>query len=142
MHFGAAQCDMKFIKEHVQRIKDDPSGHWIYLGDGGECVTKQSKGDVYAQLLSPQSQQEIAVEILDPIKNKGLFGIRGNHGNRIYKETGLSFDKNLCHRLNIPYLGVSAFSNFVINRSSYDAFFHHAKDPKGSLDHPKYSSRR
>lgn len=128
MHFGAAQCDMKFIKEHVRRIKDDPAGYWVYLGDAGECVTKTSKGDVYAQLLSPQGQQELAVKVLEPIRGRGLFGIRGNHGQRVYRETGLSFDKNLCHRLGIPFLGVSAFVNMVVNRSSYDMFFHHGAD--------------
>ena len=133
LHLGAAQCDMKFIEEHVQRIKEDPNGYWIYLGDGGECVTKTSKGDVYAQLLSPQGQQDLAVDVLAPIRGRGLFGIRGNHGHRIYKETGLSFDKNLCHRLGIPYLGVAAFVNLLVNRSSYDLFFHHGADSGTAL---------
>lgn len=128
MHIGASQCDAKFIKEHIQRIKKDPAAIAVYMGDGGECVTKLSKGDIYAQLLSPQQQHDILVEWLDPIKDKLLFGIRGNHGHRVYKETGLSFDKNLCHRLGIPYLGVSAFCNLVVNRSSYDLFFHHGAD--------------
>jgi len=128
MHIGAAQCDMKFIREHIKRIKNDPNGRAIYLGDGGECVTKLSKGGIYEQLLSPQQQHDVCVEELEPIKDKLLFGIRGNHGHRIYKETGLSFDKNLCHRLGIPYLGVSAFANITVNRSSYDVFCHHGAD--------------
>lgn len=128
MHFGAAQCDMKFIEDHVRRIKNDPAGYWVYLGDAGECVTKSSKGDVYSQLLSPQGQQELAVKVLEPIRGRGIFGIRGNHGQRVYRETGLSFDKNLCHRLGIPFLGVSAFINMVVNKSSYDVFFHHGAD--------------
>lgn len=128
MHVGAAQCDMQFIREHVKRIKADPNGLAIYMGDAGECVTKLSKGGIYEQLLSPQQQHDVVVEELDSIKDKILFGIRGNHGHRIYKETGLSFDKNLCHRLGIPYLGVSAFANIVVNRSSYDIFLHHGSD--------------
>jgi hypothetical protein len=128
MHVGAAQCDMEFITEHIERLRKDPNGKGIYLGDGGECVTRLSKGGIYEQLLSPQQQHDVIVEMLDPVKDKLLFGIRGNHGHRIYKETGLSFDKNLCHRLGIPYLGVSAFCNLVVNRSSYDLFLHHGSD--------------
>ena len=45
MHIGAAQSDEAFIKEHVARIAADPDGLWVYLGDGGECVTKASKGE-------------------------------------------------------------------------------------------------
>ena len=103
MHVGAAQCDMKFIKEQIARIKHNSAARWIYLGDGGECVTTMSKGDVYGQLLSPGKQQDLLVELLSPIKNKGLFGIIGNHGARIYKATGLDFDHTLCARLGIPF---------------------------------------
>lgn len=128
MHLGSPQCDMKFLKEHLYRIKHDPNARWVYLGDGGECVTKLSKGDLYGQLLPPQGQIEALVDLLEPIQKKGLFGVRGNHGHRVYKETGLSFDHSLCGRLGIPYLGVAAFANVVVNRSSYDLYFHHGTD--------------
>ena len=133
LHIGAAQSDIKFIKEQIARIKADKNARWIYMGDGGECVTKLSKGDIYAQLLSPQQQHDMIVELLKPIAPKGLFGIRGNHGHRIYKESGLDFDKNLCHRIGIPYLGVHAFCNIVVNRSSYDLYFHHGLDSGVSM---------
>jgi len=127
-HIGAEQSDGKFINQMIQRLKNDPNGRGIYMGDGGECVTKLSKGDVYAQKLSPQEQQDRLIELFDPVKDKMLFGVRGNHGNRIYKETGLDFDKNLCHRIGIPYMGVAAFVNLVVNRSSYDLYVHHGID--------------
>ena len=128
LHIGAAQSDFKFIEEHLKRVKDDTSARWIYMGDGGECVTKQSKGDISAQLLNPQLQMEMLCDLLAPIKERGLFGIRGNHGHRIYKENGLSFDHNLCTILGIPYMGAATFVNFTVNRSSYDGYFHHGID--------------
>ena len=128
LHIGAAQSDIKFIKEHIARIKNDPIGQWIYMGDGGEYVTKHSKGGLYEQLMSPQLQMEMLIDLLGPIKEKGLFGVRGNHGNRVFKETGLSFDANLCHRLGIPYCGAATMANFRVNRSSYDGYFHHGID--------------
>lgn len=147
MHVGAAQCDEDFIKGYIKRCSKDPNGRMIYMGDGGECVTKQSKGDVYAQTLSPQQQHDVVVEWLAPIAKEGklLFGIRGNHGHRIYKETGLDFDANLCHRLGVPYLGVSTFANLQVNRSSYDLYFHHGSDSGTPLStkiskHEKFGS--
>ena len=133
MHIGAAQCDMEFLKDHLGRIEADPNARVVYMGDGGECVTKYSKGEIYKQLCSPQRQQDIIVDLLDPIKDKILFGIRGNHGNRIFKETGLSFDKTLCTALGVQYLGPAAMANIVVNRSSYDAYFHHGIDSGVSL---------
>lgn len=128
MHIGAPQCDMGFLREHLKRIADDPNARWVYMGDGGDCVTKYSKGDLYGQLLSPQLQQNVLIDLLAPIKDKGLFGIRGNHGHRVFKETGLSFDATLCRGLGIPYLGVASFANLVVGRSSYDLYFHHGID--------------
>lgn len=130
MHVGAPQCDVKFLRTHIQRVKDDPDARWVYMGDGGECVTKLSKGDVYGQLLPPQLQLEALVEMLAPIRDKGLFGIRGNHGHRVYKETGLSFDHTLCsHKgLAIPYLGAASFAHFLVGRTPYTAYFHHGVD--------------
>ena len=132
-HIGAAQSDYKFIKEHVARIKADPNAVVVYAGDGAECVVVGSKGDVFKQLCAPQQQQDILVDLLEPIKEKLVFGIRGNHGHRVYKLTGMDFDKTLCHRLGIPYLGVAAFCNLVVNRSSYDLYFHHGSDSGTSL---------
>ena len=64
MHVGAAQCDMEFLTDHIDRIKTDPNARVVYMGDGGECVTKYSKGEVYKQLCSPQRQQVWAVRAL------------------------------------------------------------------------------
>lgn len=128
IHMGSPQCDMKFLQEHLYRLKHDPNGRWVYMGDGGECVTKLSKGDVYGQLMPPQAQIEALLDLLGPVKKQGLLGVRGNHGHRVYKETGLSFDHTLCSRLGIPYMGAATFANMVVNRSSYDLYFHHGTD--------------
>lgn len=128
MHLGSPQSDVRFLEAHLKRIAQDPNACWVYMGDGGECVTKLSKGDIYGQILSPKLQLEMCLDLLGPISAKGLFGIRGNHGHRIYKETGLDFDQQLCTRLGLPYLGVGAFANLTVNRSSYDAYFHHGID--------------
>jgi hypothetical protein len=39
----------------------------------------------------------------------------------------------LCVRLGMPYMGVSGFLNLVVNRSSYDLFFHHGSDSGTSI---------
>ena len=74
MHIGATQSDVVFIKDHIKRIQDDPAARWVYMGDGGECVTRLSKGDVFGQLLSPTQQQDMVCDLLAPIQKKGLFG--------------------------------------------------------------------
>lgn len=133
LHVGASQCDMTFIRAQIKRIQNDPCARWVYMGDGGECVTMMSKGDIWGQLIGPGGQMEILCDLFKPIADKGLFGIRGNHGNRIYKETGLQFDQQFMARVGVPYLGISAGCNIVVNRSSYDLFFHHGIDSGSPL---------
>ncbi len=76
----------------------------------------------------PQEQYDRLVELSDPVREKMLLCVRGNHGKRISKETGLDLDKNLGHRIGIPYMGVAAFVNLVVNRSSYDLYVHQGID--------------
>ena len=132
-HRGAVESDTDFIEGIVKRIEQDPNGLWVYLGDGGECVTKQSKGDIYKQTMSPGDQINDVVRLLGPVRGRGLFGIRGNHGSRIYKETGLDFDETLCTKLGIPYLGTSAFWHLKLRAGSehpaiFSIFAHHGVD--------------
>lgn len=117
-HIGAKQSSLPFIEHIIKRIKKDPLARWIYMGDAGECATRLSKGNIYEQLLNPGDQLREAALLLSPIKEKGLFGLRGNHGNRIDKETGIGWDEQLCTRIGIPYLGVSALANLVFTQRS------------------------
>ncbi len=127
-HVGAPQADYKFIDEMVARLKDDPHGKGIYMGDGGECVTRSSKGMIYTQTMNPQEQVNWLVAKLAPIRHKLLFGVRGNHGNRTFKDSGLGFDDCLCLGLQIPYLGTAAFMRLKVHRTSYSVFVHHGLD--------------
>lgn len=128
VHAGAEQHDEKFFDDTIRRIKDDPTARWLYMGDGGECVTKLSKGDVYNQTMSPTQQQQYLAAKLKPIHDKGLFAIDGNHGRRIFKETGLSFDETLAVRLGLPYLGQAAFWHLKVHKSLYTIYTHHGVD--------------
>lgn len=127
MHVGVEQSDDRFIREHVKRVKSDPNGVAVYMGDAGECTLRGSKGDIYKQKLNPGEQLEYAAELLDPIKDKLLWGIRGNHGNRVYKETGLDWDHQLCLLLGIPYLGQAVLMKTIVGDRGreYHLYFHH-----------------
>lgn len=127
-HVGAPQADYEFIHEMLALAKEDPHGKIIYMGDGGECVTKSSKGQIYEQTMSPQEQKQWLVNTLTPVKDKILFGVKGNHGNRTFKDSGLSFDESLCSALGVPYLGTGVFWNMVVGRSSYDIYTNHGVD--------------
>jgi hypothetical protein len=124
-HVGSPQSNEKFIKDMVARIREDPYAKWIYLGDAGECNIKASKGDLYSQTMGPGEQLNYFADLVKPIRGKGLFAVNGNHGRRIYKETGLDFDEELALRLGIPYAGVQCFFRLHVAKSHYDVLAHH-----------------
>lgn len=95
------------------------------MGDAGECVTKTSKGNIYEQLLNPGDQLRKASELLSPIVEKGLFGIRGNHGNRIDRDSGIGWDEMLCERVGIPYAGVATMLDLGVGKSNLSVYVHH-----------------
>lgn len=132
-HRGAAQSDTSFIEQLVERIAEDQLARWVYMGDGGECVTKNSKGDVFEQIMSPTAQQNDVVRLIQPIRDKGLFGVAGNHGKRTFKETGLDWDETLCAKLGIPYLGTAAFWHLKLRAGTehpaiFSIYTHHGID--------------
>jgi hypothetical protein len=133
MHIGAAQADIDFIKEHLYRFKHDPSGRLVYMGDGGECVTRISKGDVFSQTMNPTEQLKYVKNLLQPFKDRLLFCIDGNHGRRTYKETGLGWDETLALSLQVPYLGPAAFWRLKIKQSTYSIYTHHGIDSGVSI---------
>lgn len=129
-HIGAIQSSEKFIDEMLNRIKADPLARVIYMGDGGECVTRNSKGNIYKQLLSPGEQLRVLVDMLYPIREKILYGIKGNHGDRIDRESGLGWDENLAARVGFPYMGTSCLADVKLNRGSntylhFSLYTHH-----------------
>lgn len=131
-HIGARQSSLPFIQKVIKTIASDPHGRWIYMGDAGECVLKSSKGSVYEQLIPPGEQLKVATELLMPIRKQGLFGIRGNHGNRIDKETGMGWDETFCTLLGIPYMGIEAlvqlqFSTTGRKALSVSLYAHHGR---------------
>lgn len=128
LHVGAFQFDYAFIKDWIEEIQKDKTARWVYLGDGGECVTRLSKGDIYSQLLSPTEQIDALVDLLKPIRDKGTFLVRGNHGHRFFKEVGVEFDKILAEALQLPFAGAAAWLCMDVGNVSYDCFFHHGKD--------------
>jgi predicted phosphodiesterase len=128
-HIGSAQCNIDFIKRLVKRVADDPLGLWIYMGDGGEVVTKTSKGSLFEQTLSPGDQIRAFAKLVEPVADKGLVGVCGNHGRRVDMSVGMGWDEVLCSRIGIPYAGVAAFIGFQLNnggkRSAVSVYVHH-----------------
>jgi hypothetical protein len=88
VHLGNPFSDEKRLIKTIEQIKADPQARVIITGDLLEMVTKSSLGEIWAQTMTPFQQAEHAVELLEPIKDRIIAGVEGNHEDRAYKELG------------------------------------------------------
>lgn len=87
-HIGSKKCDYNLLKEQISYIANHENAYTIVLGDIINNSTKGSKGDVYAEELSPRESVQKAIELFKPIADKVLGICSGNHERRTSRESG------------------------------------------------------
>ena len=103
LHYGNPYCSVKHFQRTVDFIQKTDNCRCFLNGDLLEAVTKQSKGDIYQQKLTPQQQRDDVLDLLLPIKDKVLGVTTGNHEQRIYNETGVDLTADIAMALKVPY---------------------------------------
>ena len=102
MHIGDNNCDFKSILERIEYIKNTPNAYCILDGDLMDTAICSSIGDTYGANLQPMEQLKQCVKIFEPIKDKILVVLPGNHEDRAYKTDGLDITEIMCNQLGIP----------------------------------------
>jgi len=115
-HYGSRQANEAFIKQVIAEVGADKNGYWCGMGDFMENAIIGSKSDMYTQLLPPKEQMEYISDLLEPIKDKGLFFIGGNHEARTMRLAGIQPEMYISTRLGVPYMGYSCMAVFELDR--------------------------
>lgn len=102
LHIGDSNCDFKLIMERIEHIKHTPNAYCILDGDLMDTAIASSVGDTYGSNLQPMEQLKMCVKIFEPIKDKILAVLPGNHENRVYKTDGMDITEIMCAQLGIP----------------------------------------
>ncbi len=102
LHIGDSMSDFKLIMERIEHIKNTPNAYCILDGDLMDTAVCTSIGDTYGANLQPMEQLKQCVKIFEPIKDKILCVLPGNHENRVYKSDGLDITEIMCAQLGIP----------------------------------------
>ena len=101
LHIGDSMCDFKDIMERIQYIRTTPNAYCILGGDLMDTAIASSIGDTYGANLQPMEQLKQCAKIFEPIKDKILAVLPGNHENRVYKSDGLDMTEIMCSQLGI-----------------------------------------
>jgi predicted phosphodiesterase len=102
LHIGDSMSDFKMIMERIEHIKNTPNAYCVLDGDLMDTAICTSIGDTYGANLQPMEQLRQCVKIFEPIKDKILAVLPGNHENRTYKSDGLDITEIMCSQLGIP----------------------------------------
>lgn len=101
LHLGSSKCDYKAIQERIRKVRDNQDTYCIVLGDVLNNSTKTSVGDVYEEELTPMQQVKSAVSLFEPIKDKIIGVVSGNHEKRSYRTEGIDLLYFMCAELGI-----------------------------------------
>lgn len=92
-HIGSPNCNYKQIKKLIDTVASEPNNFLILNGDLIDNAIIGGKSDVYTQQMTPTEQVEVAVKLLEPVKDKILCSVQGNHEARSYKTVGVDLSK-------------------------------------------------
>lgn len=101
LHMGDSCCSFQDIQKELKYIKNTPNCYCLLDGDLMDTAIASSIGDTYGSNLQPMEQLQICVKLFDPIKDKILAVVGGNHENRVYKSDGLDLTQIMCNQLGI-----------------------------------------
>lgn len=126
------------LKEYINWVKKHKNAYVFLMGDILNCATITSKSSVFQQDLGLDKQIDYAVKIFEPIKDRILGAITGNHESRMERHSDYNPLITVCSRLGIRYCGYSAVVKFRVGlvrkkrnptnleyQQSYIGYFHH-----------------
>lgn len=101
LHIGDPHCDEKLVQVLIDKIKDTPNRYTVLAGDLMNTAIIGSKSDTYHERLTPSEQLERAADLLEPIKDKILAIVPGNHEERISRTAGSDMTRLLARELGL-----------------------------------------
>ena len=129
VHYGSKQFDAKRFRAMLHYCLAN-NIYLMLMGDLLEVGTKGSVGaGVFEQECPAGTQHEVMIEWLKPLATHGLIlgTHRGNHGERVYKDTGFDIDKALARELGISFLSDACWSQFKVGKETYNIYSLHGR---------------
>jgi hypothetical protein len=109
MHIGDPNFNEEKFLGYREWVLETPEAYVILNGDIMNSTIKDSVGDIYHETMNPQDQLRYAKKVFEPIKDRILAIVRGNHELRIAKSTGIDTSEILAAYLGVWYAGDEAF---------------------------------
>ncbi len=125
LHLGCPTVDEKALRALVRRIADDPHAHWIGMGDYGDLIDARDKRFGFLPIDQrywdaqtapggiPAETTAHVVEVLEPIRDRCLGLLEGNHETSVYARTNYSLLTAMAEALRLQHL-ILGYEGFVV----------------------------
>jgi len=126
LHLGSPVTNLRKIDKILAYIRENPKTRVVLLGDLLESAVIGSKGDPYNSK-TLNEEIDIAISVLEPIKDKIIGIVSGNHERRISKSVGLDVLQLLCRKLNLEDKYSPDFLVLIVSmtKTSWYIVLHH-----------------
>ena len=101
LHIGDVHSDRNVWQKRIDHVRDTENAYCILNGDICNWATRNHVSDPYAETIPPMEQIQAFVELFQPVKDKILAVVPGNHEMRAYKTEGVDITKLACIQLGI-----------------------------------------
>ena len=82
VHLGAAEHMTREWELFCQRVVNEPNSYLVLGGDLLNNCTRSSVSNIYTETLRPREAKKIMVTMLEPLRDKILCAVSGNHERR------------------------------------------------------------
>ena len=102
-HIGAKESSLSTLRAWVRTVLDDPYGYVIIAGDMINNGIKDSKTNVYEEVMPPRQQKRVCAEIFKPLADaeRILAWIPGNHEERSARSVDDDPSYDICVSLGV-----------------------------------------
>lgn len=118
VHLGAAESMEKEFREFLNMVRETPN---IYITLGGDLINNGVRNAVsnpFDEVYRPREQKKLMTELLNPVRDKILCGVGGNHEARSIKDTDTDITLDIFSKLDIEdrYRANMAFCHIRFGR--------------------------
>lgn len=114
VHLGARECMEQQFIDFIDTIKGKPNVYVVLGGDLINNATRSSVSNIFEETMRPSDQKKCMAKILEPIADRILCAVGGNHERRSGKDADddpmydilCKIDREEVYRENIAFLKI------------------------------------
>lgn len=104
VHLGAAEHMESAWREFRTKVMGEENSYLVLAGDLINNATRSSVSNIFDETMRPSSQKKLMAEMLEPLKDRILCAVPGNHEGRSGKDADDDPVYDICAKLDIEDL--------------------------------------